>query len=188
MPKIISEKTVYKGFLEIQEAELIHNSLDSKDKNYSRQRLLRDDASVVLIYNKDTDKIILTRQYRYAIADREGSPIIEIMAGKISSNEDPIDGAIREAEEECGYKISKKNIRFINSFFASPGYSTENFHLFYAEVTNENKVSDGGGLEEENEYIQVVEIQANEFKNMVKNNQFHDSKTCVAGLWFLMNH
>jgi nudix-type nucleoside diphosphatase (YffH/AdpP family) len=188
MPEIISEKLVYQDFLKIEEAQLAHTDSKGNEVTFSRQRLKREDASIALIYNKETDKVILTRQFRYAIADRDGAPVIEIMAGKISSDEDPLEGAIREAEEECGYKIPKNNIRFINSFFASPGYTTEKFYLYYAEVTNADKVSDGGGLEEENEYIEIIEIPSVEFKTMVKNNQFSDSKTCVAGLWFLMNH
>jgi nudix-type nucleoside diphosphatase (YffH/AdpP family) len=176
---------VFNSAMKVEEAEITFTK-DEKTSTYSRQRLLRDDAVGVLIYNSENDSIILTRQFRYAIWDKS-EPVLEIMAGKISRGEKADNTAIREAEEECGYTINKKNLEFISSVFASPGYTSEKFYLYFASVTNLDKKSEGGGLEQENEYIDVVEMPVKEFVEMAKSYKFEDSKTLITAQWFLLN-
>jgi ADP-ribose pyrophosphatase len=178
--KIIKEETVFDDNLIVQKAEI-----SSKGKVFSRQRLKRVDASTVLIYNTDTGKVILTRQFRYPIHDKVDSPILEIVAGKIDNGEDPLSAAIRESEEETGYKVSKENIRLLYSCFVSPGYTAERFYIYYATVSNADKISKGGGLEDENESIEVVEMDKQEFIRMIRNSELSDAKTYIAGLHLL---
>ena len=76
-----------------------------------------------------------------------------------------------------------RSIRPVLSCFTSPGYSSERFFFYYATVTDADKVSDGGGLEDENEYINVVEMNVQEFKDLIKDRKIQDAKTYIAGMY-----
>jgi ADP-ribose pyrophosphatase len=182
MFKILKEEILFNERLIIEKAEIS----DEHNNNFSRLRLNREDASAVLILNTETDKIILTKQFRYAISSKIKEPILEIVAGRIDEGEEPLQTAIREVEEEVGYRINPNNIQLLVSCFASPGYSSECFYIYYATVTNANKISEGGGLEAENEYISVVEMDSTEFKNLLKTGNIKDAKTYIAGLYLTL--
>lgn len=177
--KIINEKVVFNDKLIIEKAEL-----NDGGENFSRLRINRPDASAVLVFNTETQKVILTRQFRYAISAKTKQPIYEIVAGKLDKGEDPLQAAIRETEEEIGYKVKPENIKHLVSCFASPGYSSEKFHLYYATVTNADKIHDGGGMKNENENIEVIELPLNEFNELIRSGKIEDAKTYVAGLIF----
>ncbi len=183
MPKTYNQKLLYKGFLKVEQAQIEFTDEQGHIHNYSRERLIREDAVGVLIYNKESKNIVLTRQFRYAVADKTQEQFLEIMAGKVDQNEDPIDTAIRETQEECGYIVKKENLNFIASVFASPGYTSERVYLYYTEVTNQDKLNEGGGLQEEHEFIEVVEIPLNSFMNLVDTGSILDAKTLLCALW-----
>jgi len=175
----IKSNIVYGGKLIIEQAEFTQQG-----KEFKRERIKRADASAVLILNTDINKIILTRQFRYPISDKIKEPILEILAGKIDAGEEPLEAAIREAEEETGYRIKKDHIQLLVSCFSTPGYSSEKFYIYYATVTHSDKISIGGGLETENETIEVIELEADEFIDLIKTARIKDAKTYIAGLYF----
>jgi nudix-type nucleoside diphosphatase (YffH/AdpP family) len=170
------------GRMIIQKASLLFRK-NGKELRFDRLRVKRPDAVAVFIFNRDSGKVVLVRQYRYPIADRTKEPVLEIMAGKIDGNDDPVITAIREAEEECGYRLNKDQLRQLAEFFASPGYTSERFYLFYAEVRDSDRISDGGGLEEENEYIEIVEMGYVEFERLLETGKIEDAKTLIAALY-----
>jgi nudix-type nucleoside diphosphatase (YffH/AdpP family) len=180
--EIINEKIVFKDKLILEKGELKTNGV-----KYHRLRINREDAVAVLIFNTNSNNVILTKQFRYAIADKANTDILEIVAGKIEEGEDPLKTAIRESEEETGYKIDPEKITILLSCFSSPGYSSERFIIYYATVTDKDKVADGGGKESENEHIEIVEMELPEFLENIKMANFKDAKTYLAGL-FLMLH
>lgn len=181
MLKIVEEKTVYDNHIVISEAEIINN----EGEKFSRLYVKRQDAAVVLIINTESNTVVLTKQFRCAITSKTKERILEIVAGVVEEHEDPLETAIREAEEESGYKIKPENITPILSCFTSPGLSSERFFLFHATVTNEDKVSKGGGLIQENEYIEVIEMDIEEFKEQIRNRKIEDAKTYIAGLYLM---
>ncbi|MES2592650.1 MAG: NUDIX hydrolase [Bacteroidota bacterium] len=179
--KVLKEKTVFDSKLKILEGEIG----DGIEPTFSRLCLKREDASVVLILNTDSNKVVLTKQFRYPITAKVQDEILEIVAGKVDEGEEPLTTAIRETEEETGYIIRPGQIKFLFSCFASPGYSSERFFVYYATVTNQDKKAKGGGLEIENEHIEVVEIDVNEFNTSIRNGDIKDAKTYLAGLYLL---
>ncbi len=179
MPVQLKSTTVYKGKLNIEQA-----SITNHGKEFKRERINREDASAVLMLNTDSNKIILTRQFRYPINEKVNEPILEILAGKVDEGEQPLQTAIREAEEETGYRIKNDHIQLLMSCFSTPGYSSECFYIYYATVTHSDKIAKGGGLEEENENIEVIEMEVDEFIELVKNAEIKDAKTYIAGLYF----
>jgi nudix-type nucleoside diphosphatase (YffH/AdpP family) len=181
MPTLLKEEIVFNNKFILQEA-----TIQDGEETYTRLRIKRQDASAVLLFNTDTQKVILTRQYRYPVADQLNEDLLEILAGKIDEGEESIDAAIREAEEETGYHIRKENIRFLIHCFASPGYSSERFHLYYATVTSDDLKSKGGGLAAENESIKLVELSLDHFKQMIKEGSIQDAKTILAAMYAFM--
>ncbi len=111
---------------------------------------------------------------------------MELVAGKVDEGEDPFVTAIRETEEESGYVVPAERMKFMCTFFASPGYTTERYFLYLAEVTASDFTSKGGGLEEENEYIEKIEMTREAFFRACLKGEITDGKTLMAGLW-LMN-
>jgi len=182
MLKVLNEKVVFDDKLIIEIGEIS----DDNNNKFSRFRLKRADAAAVLILNTDTNNVILTKQFRYPISSKTKELILEIVAGRMDEGEQPLQAAIREAEEEVGYQIKPENIKLLVSCFASPGYSSECFYIYYATVTNADKVSDGGGLKIENEYISVIELSFNEFNTLIKNGNIKDAKTYIAGLYLAL--
>lgn len=182
MFKILNEKIIFKDKLIIEKGEIS----DENNNKFSRLRLKREDASAVLILNTETNKVILTKQFRYAISSKTNEQIVEILAGKIDEGEQPLQTAIREAEEEVGYRIDPDNIKLLVSCFSSPGYSSERFYIYYATVTNADKASKGGGLAIENENISVIEMSPEEFKDLINTGKIEDAKTYIAGLYLAL--
>lgn len=181
MTELLKEKIVFDDTLIIERADL----RDEDNKEYSRLRVNREDTAAVLILNTDTNKVILTRQYRYAIASRTDEDILEIAAGKVEDETTALKTVITETEQETGYRLNLQRIKFLTSCFASPGYSSERFFIYMATVENADKVSKGGGKKSENEHIEIVELDADEFIRLIKDGGIKDAKTYIAGLHFI---
>jgi len=115
------------------------------------------------------ENVILIRQFRISI-ERE---LIELPAGRLEPNEEPMDCAARELEEEIGYRAGK--LIPIASYFASVGNSNEKMHLFLAldlERTKQRLESD--------ERIQEVVMSLALVKEKLANQEFEDSKTIIG--------
>lgn len=180
--KIQSKNILFNQSIVVEKAVL-----KAHGRTFPRYRVNRPDAVAIIVHNKKKKTIVLVKQYRYAIHDKIKGNIFEIPAGKIEGKDKPLATAVRETYEECGYKIKSKNIKKIAEFFAAPGYTTEKFYLYYAVVSDEDKINKGGGLEEENEFIKVAEISEKKFKHMASNTKIYDAKTLVGAQWFLIH-
>ena len=178
--KVLSETRAFDSYFKVDKALVSHDKGDGTTETYSRYKLTRPDAVAVLILNKDTEKITLVKQFRYPIADREPNGVLEIVAGKMDEGETPEQTAIREVMEEVGYEISLECLSLPTIAYASPGYSSEKVYTYIATVNNDMKVAIGGGLETEHESIEIIEIDAKEFMEMVRDGKINDSKTLIA--------
>jgi nudix-type nucleoside diphosphatase (YffH/AdpP family) len=177
MISVLQEEIVFKDVLTLEKGHL----QDESGKTFSRIRVKRQDASCVLVVNTDTNRILLTKQYRYGAAPKTTEHILEVVAGKVDEGEEPLATAIRETEEEIGYRVKDSNIKYLVTCFSSPAYTSERYHIYFATVSNSDKKSKGGGLETENESIELVELSVPGFKEMILSGKFVDAKTYVAG-------
>ena len=141
----------------------------------------RGDGVAAIVFNSDTDKLILTRQFRYATHTKGEGWQIETVAGMLGTEEGAEHGILREIEEEIGYRDAE--LTLISSFFVSPGGTSERIYLYYAVVNNANKVSEGGGVDSENEDIQILEYHFEELLEMMEAGAITDAKTMIAILW-----
>ncbi|HVS92826.1 MAG TPA: GDP-mannose pyrophosphatase NudK [Mucilaginibacter sp.] len=144
----------------------------------SREAYDRGNGATILLYNKDNQSIILTRQFRMPTFVN-GNPdgyLIETCAGLLDED-NPEDCIRRETEEETGYKIS--HVQKVFEAYMSPGSVTELLYFFVAEYSKDMKVSEGGGVEDENENIEVMEIPFSRALQMVKSGEIRDGKTII---------
>ena len=152
----------------------------------SREAYDRGNGAVILLYNKQQKTVILTRQFRLPtfINGNESGMLIEACAGLLDKD-NPEDCIRRETEEEVGYKIAK--VQKIFEAYMSPGSVTELLHFFIAEYTKDMKVNEGGGLEEEEENIEVLELDADKALQMIASGELKDAKTKMLLQYMKLN-
>ena len=148
-------------------------------KRLSRETYNRGDGTAILLYNPVRGTVILTRQFRMPIYEnhKEEGMSIEACAGAIDKSKSPEEIIISEVEEEVGYNIPFA--KQVLTAYSSPGALTEKMFLFVAEYNDDMKVSEGGGLETENEEIEVLELPFSEVVKMVENEEIIDAKTIM---------
>ncbi len=182
--EIKRSRQLYDGFLKLEETYLRHETPDGgMSPEMMRLNVERGDGAAVLVFNRDRGTVVLTRQFRYANWKRgDGGTSLEIPAGTVAAGESPEDVARSELRQEIGYHVA--DLRPLFTFYASPGTSTERVFLYYAEVAGDHKVSDGGGLDTEHEYIEVVEMPVDEALDALDRGLMVDAKTIIALQWF----
>ncbi len=144
----------------------------------SREAYDRGNGSVILLYNRANQTVILTRQFRMPtyLNGNENGYLIECCAGLLDKD-DPEECIKRETEEETGYKVSA--VKKVFEAYMSPGSVTEILYFFVAEYSKEMQVSDGGGVHEESENIEVLELPFQQALDMIINGEIRDAKTIM---------
>jgi nudix-type nucleoside diphosphatase (YffH/AdpP family) len=150
-----------------------------------RESYDRGNAATVLPYNPRRRTVVLVRQFRYpAYVNGYDDLLIEAAAGLLD-NESPENRIRAEAEEETGYRL--RDIRKVFEAFMSPGSVTERLHFFVAEYEPEMKIGDGGGLKDEGEDIEVLELAIDEALAMIADGRIVDGKTIMLLQYAALN-
>ena len=187
--EIFDEKLVSPGFLKIIRAKLRYKNFDGTWVEADNlEKMERGHSVAALIWNKDTEKVVLIEQFRYPTYQPEKHDsgwMIEVVAGMIDKGEEPQVAARRELIEEIGYQVD--TLEYIDDFYVSPGGSTERIFLYYAEVRNKDKIAEGGGVEQEDENVRMREYSLEEISEKFFNNEFQDAKTIIALMWWFQN-
>lgn len=170
---VLDRKNKYGGYLKVDEI-----TRKTKSGHEVKQEVMvRKNAVAALVYDTEKQKYIFVSQWRVGSM----GDIIEIPAGTLDHpGENPRDAMIREIEEEVGYKVDK--ITLIDECFMSPGGSSELISIYFCQVSE--KIGEGGGLEEEHEEIDVIEMTSSEMTQT----RFRDAKTIIAVNWAKYNH
>ena len=137
----------------------------------------RGNGAVILLYNKEKETVILTRQFRlptYVNGNADGM-MIEACAGLLDQD-NPEDCIRRETEEETGYRLT--DVRKIFETYMSPGSVTEILYFFVASYASDQKVNEGGGVDED-ENIEVLELNFKDALKMVEHGEIKDAKTIM---------
>lgn len=151
---------------------------DGKTHRQSREAYDRGNGAVILLYNRKDKTVILTRQFRLPTLVN-GNPdgmMIEACAGLLDE-EAPEDCIRRETEEETGYRI--EHVTKIFEAYMSPGSVTEILHFFTGEFSSDQKINDGGGVDHEQENIEVLELPFDKAWNMIGTGEIKDAKTII---------
>lgn len=151
---------------------------DGSKQVQTREAYDRGNGATILLYNREQHTVILTRQFRLPtfINGNKDGMLIEACAGLLDKD-NPEDCIRRETEEETGYKIT--DVRKIFEAYMSPGSVTELIYFFIAEYTKAMKINDGGGLEHEEENIEVMEIDFSKALQMIETGEIKDGKTIM---------
>lgn len=151
---------------------------DGNWERQSREAYDRGNGAAILLYNLEKETVILTRQFRmptYLNGNSSGM-MIEVCAGLL--DQDNAEVCIRrETQEETGYEISR--LEKVFEAYMSPGSVTEIVHFFIAEYHEDMKIGEGGGVAEEQEDIEVLELKFSEALKMIKDGKIKDGKTIM---------
>ncbi len=146
-------------------------------RTMAREILNSADAAAVLPYDPEQRKVILIRQFRAPVMHVEGrDAFVEAVAGLLDEDE-PEACARRETMEEAGIRV--RTLEPVVTAWSAPGITTERLHLFLAPYTAADRVGEGGGLADEHEEIEVLEIGIDELMRLLEQGAIADMKTLV---------
>jgi len=184
--KILDTKILSDNWYMLRKITYEYSKKDGTRLTQSREAYDRGNGATILLYNKEQKTVILTRQFRLPtfINGNETGMLIEACAGLLDKD-NAEDCVRRETEEETGYKISE--VRKIFEAYMSPGSVTEILYFFVAEYAKEMKVTDGGGVEHEEENIEVLELNIGEAMKMIDNGEIKDGKTIMLLQYVKLN-
>lgn len=185
--KIVKTEVLSDNWYTLRKITYEYSKRDGTVEIQSREAYDRGNGATILLYNKEKTSVILTKQFRLPtyVNGNETGMLIESCAGLLDKD-NPEDCIKRETEEETGYKISQ--VQKVFEAYMSPGSVTEILYFFIAEYSKEMKVTDGGGLEEEQEEIEVLEIKIDEAMKMIKTGEIKDGKTIMLLQYVKLNH
>jgi nudix-type nucleoside diphosphatase (YffH/AdpP family) len=150
---------------------------DGSWQTQTRETYDRGDGATILLYNPGRRTVVLTRQFRFpAFATGHPDLLIETPAGKLEGAH-PEDRIKAETEEESGFRISQP-VKVFEAYM-SPGSLTEKLHFYIATYDETDRVSDGGGLRDEGEDIETLEVTIDEAMAMVADGRIIDGKTIM---------
>jgi GDP-mannose pyrophosphatase NudK len=151
---------------------------DGTFQTQSREAYDRGNGAAILLYNKAQQTVILTRQFRIPtfVNGNASGMMIEVCAGLLDKD-NAEDCIRRETQEETGYKVSE--VKKIFEAYMSPGSVTEILHFFIAEYSKEMKVDEGGGVDSEEENIEVLEYPIDSALKMIETGEIKDGKTIM---------
>ncbi|MEL7451048.1 MAG: NUDIX domain-containing protein [Pseudomonadota bacterium] len=150
-----------------------------------RETYDRGDGVAILLYNAERRAVILTRQLRYpTVVNGWDEMMVEVPAGALEGGDPEITMA-REVEEETGYRVH--GLKRIFEAFMSPGAVTEAIYFFVGTYLPDDRVSEGGGLVEEGEDIEVLETGFDEAMAMIADGRIRDAKTIMLLQYAALN-
>jgi len=168
--RILESRRIYEG-------RVVNLRVDTVALPLGRQttREVVEHSECVAIVALDSDgNVLLVRQFREAV----GKALLEIPAGSIEPREKPAQSALRELEEETGYRAGK--VERLGGFYSSPGFCTEYLHLFLA-----TDLKQGNPNPAEDEIIDLVRAPLSDVSNLIASGGICDAKS-IAGLFALL--
>jgi len=182
--KVKHVKRILDDFFKVDRAVLQFEKFDgTMSREIVRLNFDRGDSVAAIIYNTTNQKILFVKQFRYPIftKDKDNAWSLEIVAGIVEPGKSPEETMTREIMEETGYRVNRLLPLF--SFYPTPGGSNEKIFLFFAKVDQKDQIDKGGGLIEEGENIQLIELPPETAFNMMGTGKIFDAKTIIALQW-----
>ncbi len=181
--EILAQRRIADAFFKLDEAKLRHELRDgSMSAPMDRLNLERGDGVAALVYHPQREVLVFVRQFRYPAYLHDGPGwLVELPAGMLDHDEEPADCMRREIREETGYAVG--HIKPVSTFYLSPGGSSERIHLYYAEIDPLQPRRAGGGLANEQEDIELIELPLSEAWRQLDAGAFVDAKTIIALQW-----
>ena len=184
--EILSQEIAYQGFFRVEKYRLKHTLFGGGwSAEITRELFMRGSCVAVLLYDPDTDKVVLIEQFRAgAILNPDRAWVVEIVAGAIEEGEIAEQVAYRESMEEAGCEIQQ--LMVINEFYTTPGGSSEWITLFCGKVDS-SQVGGIYGLDHEDEDIWVRAVDFDEAYLMLENGEIESAIPIIAIQWLALN-
>lgn len=164
--KTIKSRRIFEGKIinvRIDEVELCNGTKASRE-------IVEHSGAVAIIPMIDNEKIFMVNQFRKPL-DKE---LIELPAGKLELGENPKECALRELEEEIGYRAG--SMEELISIYTSPGFADEIIHIFVAKELKKTRIN-----RDQDEFMDILEVNLEDIHSMVLKGSISDAKT-IAGL------
>lgn len=163
--KKLSSRQVFDGVV----VKLYVDEVELPDGKKSIREVVRHPGAVCVVPVTENGEVIMVRQFRYAL----NQVLLEVPAGKLEPNEDPLNAALRELEEESG--VVAKKVEHIGEIYTTVAIFDEKIQVYLAtELTYKNAHPDDG------EFVEVEKIPLKTLVDMVMNGEIKDSKTQIA--------
>lgn len=184
--KIIATEILSNNWYTLRKVTYQYTNKEGQVQKVSREAYDRGNGATVLLYNMELQTVLLTRQFRLPtfINGNDSGMLIECCAGLLDQD-NPEDCIRKEIEEETGYRVTA--IQKLFEAYMSPGSVTEILHFFTAKYTKTMQVGDGGGLTEEDENIEVIELDMKEAYQMISTGEIRDAKTIILLQYMMLN-
>ncbi|RWX75843.1 NUDIX domain-containing protein [Neorhizobium lilium] len=183
--KIVRQETLSEGWTRLSGYELDYADQQGNVHRLHREIYHRGEAAAILLYDAGRGNVVLVKQFRLP-AYLTGNPawMVEVPAGMLDEDH-PEEAIRREAMEETGYRL--RDVRLLFKAFMSPGAITEIVHFFYAPIDLSDRMEQGGGLAEEHEDIEVLDVPLDDALAMIERGEICDGKTIMLLQWAVIN-
>ena len=161
-----------------------YQAVDGTWSTQHRETYDRGNGATILLYDVARRTVLLTAQFRYPVYVN-GHPdgvLIETAAGLLD-DDDPETAIRREAIEETGHRVGE--VTHVFDAYMSPGSVTERLHFYAAPYDAGTREHDGGGLVDEGEHIELVELDIDQAVGMIGSGIL-DAKTIMLLQWAVL--
>ena len=165
LPKVLKTETVYRG----RTFSLRVDEVEFRPGLSTRLDIVEHTGAVTMLPLDYENNVWFVRQYRHSARE----VLLELPAGTLGPDEDPLAGADRELQEEIGMRAGK--LEPLLRFWLAPGYSTEMMHVFLATELSPSKLA-----EDDDEVITVEKVPAPRALAMAASGELSDSKSIVS--------
>ena len=155
---------------------------DGRWTTEQRETYDRGNGATILLHDRNRGTVLLTRQFRFPVYVN-GHPdgmFVETAAGLLD-DDDPADAIRREAAEELGVEVGE--LRHVFAPWMSPGSITERLHFYAAPYSPASRTAAGGGVADEGEDIEAVELPFDEALARIADGRIADAKTIMLLQW-----
>ena len=182
---ILADETLSKNWYHLRNITFDYTGSTGRTVRLKREVYDRGNGATILLFDAARETVILVRQFRMpAYVNGHSGWLIETPAGLLDGDH-PEEAIRREVMEETGYAVHE--VRPLFRSFMSPGAVTEIIHFFVALIDSGERVTDGGGLAEEHEDIEVLEIGLDRAMAMIESGDICDAKTIMLLQWAALN-
>ncbi|MDR2219785.1 MAG: NUDIX hydrolase [Methylobacillus sp.] len=164
----ISSETVFQGRL----AHVKRDVVRLPDGGETTREYLIHPGAVLIIPMLDDGRLVFERQFRYPLHQT----FIELPAGKIDPDEDPLKTGQRELQEETGYTAT--DWRYLATFHPCIGYSSERILIYLA-----TGLKPGKHQRDSDESLEIFTMTLSEAMTAMQRGEITDGKTMIALFW-----
>lgn len=174
---IISIETLVEGWGRLTNTTFDYHRRDGTVQRLDREVYDHGNAAALLLFDPGRETVLLLRQFRYPpVLNGDDPEMLEVCAGLLDG-EAPAIAAARETLEEAGH--APRDIRHVCDVYSSPGSLTEKTSLFIGHYGDDTRCNAGGGLAEEGEEIELVELPLEGALTMIDDGRILDAKTII---------